>query len=80
LENFESFINEAFKNEDKDLSKGGHPPFNRLMLFKALITQSSYYLSDDQLECQIIDRVSFNRFLKLKKSDKVPDSKIWNNC
>ena len=74
---FESPINEAFKNEDRDLSKGGRPPFNRLMLFKALVIQSLYNLSDDQLEYQIIDRASFKRFLGLKKSDKVPDSKTF---
>ena len=74
---FESPINEAFKNEYKDLSKGGRPPFNRLTLFKALVIQSLYNLSDDQLEYQIIDRASFKRFLKLKKSDKVPDSKTF---
>ena len=74
---FESPINEAFKNEDRDLSKGGRPPFNRLILFKALIIQSLYNLSDDQLEYQIIDRASFKRFLELKKSDKVPDSKTF---
>ena len=74
---FESPINEAFKNEDRDLSKGGRPPFNRLMLFKALIIQSLYNLSDDQLEYQIVDRASFKRFLELKKSDKVPDSKTF---
>jgi len=74
---FESPINEAFKNEDRDLSKGGRPPFNRLMLFKALIIQSLYNLSDDQLEYQIVDRASFKRFLGLKKSDKVPDSKTF---
>jgi len=74
---FESPMNEAFKNEDRDLSKGGRPPFNRLMLFKALIIQSLYNLSDDQLEYQIVDRASFKRFLGLKKSDKVPDSKTF---
>ena len=74
---FESPINEAFKNEYKDLSKGGRPPFNRLTLFKALVIQSLYNLSDDQLEYQIIDRSSFKRFLELKKSDKVPDSKTF---
>jgi len=74
---FESPINEAFKNEYKDLSKGGRPPFNRLTLFKALVIQSLYNLSDDQLEYQIIDRASFKRFLELKKSDKVPDSKTF---
>ena len=72
---FESPINQAFKNEDKDLLKGGRPPFNKLMLFKALIIQSLYNLSDDQLEYQIIDRASFKCFLGLKKSNKVPDSK-----
>ena len=74
---FESPINEAFKDEDRDLSKGGRPAFNRLMLFKALIIQSLYNLSDDQLEYQIIDRASFKRFLGLNKSDKVPDSKTF---
>jgi len=47
------------------------------MLFKALIIQSLYNLSDDQLEYQIVDRTSFRRFLGLKKSDKVPDSKTF---
>src|SRR3972149_1621958 len=74
---FEPSINEAFKNEDRDLSKGGRPPFDRLMLFRALMIQSLYNLSDDQLEYQIIDRASFKRFLGLKKSDKVPDSKTF---
>src|SRR3989339_649658 len=74
---FEPSINETFKNEDRDLSKGGRPPFNRLMLFKSLLIQSLYNLSDDQLEYQIIDRASFKRFLGLKKSDKVPDSKTF---
>ena len=34
-------------------------------------------MSDDQLEHQIVDRSSFKRFLGLKKSDKVPDSKTF---
>ncbi len=59
------------------MSKGGRPPFGRLMMFKALLIQSLYNLSDDQLEYQIVDRASFKRFLGLKKSDKVPDSKTF---
>ena len=74
---FEGPLNEAYKDEDKDLSKGGRPPFCRLMMFKALLIQSLYNLSDDQLEYQIVDRASFKRFLGLKKSDKVPDSKTF---
>lgn len=74
---FEKPLDHAFRNETKDITKGGRPPFNRLMLFKALIIQSLYNLSDDQLEYQIIDRASFKRFLELKKSDKVPDSRTF---
>lgn len=70
-------IDKAFENEVHDKSKGGRPPFDKLMMFKALIIQSLYNLSDDQLEYQIIDRASFKRFLGLKKSDKVPDSKTF---
>ena len=74
---FEGPLNEAYKDEDKGLSKGGRPPFGRLMMFKALLIQGLYNLSDDQLEYQIVDRASFKRFLELKKSDKVPDSKTF---
>ena len=62
----------------KNSGKTGRPPFNRIMMFKILILQSLYNLSDDQMEYQITDRRSFMRFLGLKVSDKVPDSKtIW---
>ena len=71
---FEAPLDQAFRNETKDLLKGGRPPFSKLILFKALIIQSLYNLSDDQLEFQIVDRASFKRFLGLKKSDKVPDT------
>jgi IS5 family transposase len=59
-------------------NKMGRPPFDRTLMFKILILQSLYSLSDDQMEYQITDRLSFRRFLKLRSSDKVPDSKtIW---
>jgi len=74
---FKAPLEVAFKNEEVDKSKGGRPPFDKLMMFKALIIQSLYNLSDDQLEYQIVDRTSFKRFLGLKKSDKVPDSKTF---
>lgn len=57
--------------------KGGRPPFDRVMLFKALLLQKIYHLSDDQLEFQINDRLSFMRFLNLQLSDKVPDAKTY---
>jgi IS5 family transposase len=74
---FQKPLEAAFVKEDRDISKGGRPSFDRLMLFKALIIQSLYNLSDEQLEYQILDRTSFKRFLGLKKSDKIPDSKTY---
>lgn len=45
------------------------------MLLKDLIIQNLYNLYDDQWEYQIVDRAYFKRFLRLKRSDKVPASK-----
>lgn len=74
---FKAPLDNAFNEEAKDRTKGGRPSFDKLLMFKALIIQSLYNLSDDQLEYQIVDRSSFKRFLGLKKSDKVPDSKTF---
>jgi IS5 family transposase len=47
-------------------------------LFKILVLQALYGLSDDQAEFQIQDRLSFMRFLGLGLEDRVPDAKtIW---
>lgn len=76
---FSPVLERAFANPDRKKSKGGRPPFNKLMMFKILVLQGVYNLSDDQMEFQIIDRRSFQRFLGLKISDKIPDSKtIWH--
>jgi IS5 family transposase len=58
---------------------GGRPAYDYLMMFKILILQKIYNISDDQTEYQINDRLSFQRFLGLSLSDKVPDAKtIWH--
>ena len=57
----------------------GRKPFSLRVMFKVLILQSLYDLSDDQLEFMIKDRLSFMRFLGLKMEDIIPDSKsIWH--
>ncbi|VVS99546.1 transposase [Hoeflea sp. EC-HK425] len=61
-----------------DGAKGGRPPFDPVMMFKILVLQALYDLSDDQAEFVINDRLSFLRFLGLSLGDKVPDAKtIW---
>lgn len=65
----------AFKG---DKIKGGRPPHDLVLMFKVLILQSLYNLSDEQAEFQIRDRLSFMRFLGLELWKTVPDAKtIW---
>jgi transposase, IS5 family len=57
---------------------GGRPAYDYVLMFKVLILQRFYNLSDDQVEFQINDRLSFMRFLDLTIADDVPDSKtVW---
>ena len=56
---------------------GGRPAFAPAMMFKALLIQSLYQLSDAQLEFQITDRLSFKRFLGLTDADASPDEKTF---
>ena len=50
-----------------------------MLLFKILILQRIYNLSDEATEYQIIDRLSFKNFLGLASGDKVPDQNtIWS--
>ena len=73
---FRKPIEEALYVEPK--APGGRPPFDRVMMFKILILQRYYNLSDEQTEFQIKDRLSFMQFLGLQIGDKVPDEKtIW---
>ncbi|KQT63316.1 MULTISPECIES: IS5 family transposase [unclassified Aureimonas] len=61
-----------------DGAKGGRPPYDAVLMFKILVLQALYNLSDDQAEFQIQDRLSFMRFLGLGMAEKVPDAKtIW---
>src|SRR5258708_1837843 len=56
----------------------GRRPYDAVLLFKILMLQSLYNLSDEQTEYQIRDRISFMHFLGLSLGDWVPDEKtIW---
>jgi len=61
-----------------DPSKGGRPSYDEVLMFKILILQRYYNISDDNTEYAILDRLSFMRFLGLGINDRVPDAKtIW---
>lgn len=77
--NWELFRKDLEKIRAKErLSNAGRKPFATVLMFKILILQSLYNLSDDQLEFQIRDRLSFMRFLGLSLGNTVPDAKtVW---
>jgi IS5 family transposase len=69
---------EAALYGDYDPRRGGQPPYDVIVMFKMLIVQRLYHLSDDALEYQVTDRLSFQRFLGMNFSSAVPDSKtVW---
>jgi transposase, IS5 family len=51
----------------------GRPPYDPLLMLKALLLQQWYRLSDAELEEALNDRVSFRRFLGLSLEDAAPD-------
>ena len=57
-----------------DRSKGGRPPFDRVLMFKVLVLQAMHALSDERTEFLIKDRLSFMRFLGLSLADSIPDA------
>ena len=59
-------------------SASGRPPTCRILLFKMLVLQRLYNLSDERLEYQVTDRLSFMRFLGLELAGDVPDARtVW---
>lgn len=51
----------------------GRPPYPPLLMFKVLLLQSLYGLSDAETEEALADRLSFRRFAGLTLADAVPD-------
>lgn len=79
LVDWERFREELEAVRDKERkSNAGRKPFDVILMFKVLVLQSLYNLSDEKIEFQIRDRISFMRFLDLSLGDAVPDEKtIW---
>lgn len=74
---FRPVLNEVLFKAPK--GKGGRPHWDYVLMFKILILQRLYNLSDDQTEKNILDRLSFRSFLHLDLFNaKIPDAKtIW---
>ena len=76
FEIFRPELDRALRRSDR--AKGGRPPIDPVLMFKILVLQALYGMSDEQAEFQIQDRLTFMRFLGIGLGDKVPDySTIW---
>ena len=72
-ERFRPIIAKLYADDQK---LGGRPHTDEVVLAKSLILQSWYNLADEELEYQLADRLSFQRFLGFPEN--IPDySTVW---
>jgi transposase len=73
---FRAELDAALRRSDR--SKGGRPPYDPVLMFRVLVLQTLYTLSDEQTGYQLRDRLSFMRFVGLALHEPVPDAKtVW---
>lgn len=59
--------------------KGGRPPISFEVKLKMLFLQYTFNLSDEELEDQLIDRLSFQQFVGLGYDEEIPDfTTLWH--
>jgi len=76
---FRPLLEKVTGYDTKNWSKGGNRPFDPLLMFKILVLQTYHGLSDEAVEYQIGDRLSFMKFLGLELGDDIPDANtIWD--
>src|SRR3990172_3912941 len=63
-ESFRKILNKIRPEENPDnINNAGRKPFDVVMMFKVILLQRYYGISDDQMEFQLKDRRSFERFV-----------------
>jgi len=60
----------------KGLRLSGKPAYNPLLLFKMLLLQTWYALSDYAVEEEVNDRITFSRFCGIFMDSPVPDHTV----
>lgn len=53
--------------------QGGRPPFPTETMVRILVLKRLYNLSDEQMEYQLLDRMSYQRFCGLSQAANIPD-------
>jgi hypothetical protein len=78
-ETFRPIFKQIRIENPENIKNAGRKPFDEVMMFRVIILQSLYGLSDDQMEFQLKDRRSFERFASGDDTRyQMPDAKtIW---
>ena len=64
--------------EEMRKSSAGRKPLDAIVMFRMLVLQALNNLSDEQVEYQVRDRLSFTRFLRPGTEDSIPDATtLW---
>ena len=71
-ESFRPLLDEGYEHERK--SNAGRKRIDPLILFKMLVLQQLFNLSDEELEFQVNDRRSFEEFVGLGVMNSIPDA------
>jgi len=59
-------------------TQGGRPPYPTETMVRILVLKRLYNLSDEQMEYQLLDRMSYQRFCGLEDAMNIPDrTTIW---
>ena len=58
--------------------QGGRPPYPTETMVRILVLKRLYNLSDEQMEYQLLDRMSYKRFCGLSHAATIPDrTTVW---
>lgn len=78
LVNWQALVNIVKELDQTQSGKGGRPPIAYAIKLKMLFLQYTFNLSDEELEDQLIDRLSFQQFVGLSYEQEVPDfTTLW---
>jgi IS5 family transposase len=76
--NWQALVNIVKVIDKSNTSKGGRKPLPFEWKIKMLFLQYAFNLSDEELEDQLIDRLSFQQFVGISFSQEIPDfTTLW---